>query len=214
MSQSEHFPRIDRIRIFAAAISGLKINQQLSWVLARKAFVDGQPIPRSMQQYSAWYKQGLNRLGVVVQDLAEVVGPLFEKHHALRLKLAEAKAPQWVASVADMRLQLDRMVPANFLTATPWQWLQHFPRYFNAIDARLTKLAAGGLNRDRQLSEELDNWQQWIDSLQQERAADPEVVQLRWMIEEYRVSLFAQQLGTAMTISSRRLEKQLEKIQR
>jgi ATP-dependent helicase HrpA len=106
------------------------------------------------------------------------------------------------------------MVPANFLTATPWQWLQHFPRYFNAIDARLTKLPSGGLNRDQQLSEELDNWQQWIDSLQQERAADPEVVQLRWMIEEYRVSLFAQQLGTAMTISSRRLEKQLEKIQR
>ena len=105
------------------------------------------------------------------------------------------------------------MIDGSTLTSTPWQWLKHFPRYFDAVDARLAKLAAGGLKRDQQMLEELDHWQQWIDSISADgNADDPQAIQLRWMIEEYRVSLFAQQLGTAMTISSRRLEKQLEKI--
>ncbi|MCL4111959.1 UNVERIFIED_CONTAM: hypothetical protein GTU68_008713 [Idotea baltica] len=214
-SQAEHFPHIDRIRMFSAVIPGLNIGEQLSCVLARMAFVDGQKIPRSIAQYDAWYKHGLNRLGVVVQDLAEAIEPIFAKHHALQMKLSAAKAPQWAASIDDMRRQLGRMINGHTLTSTPWQWLKHFPRYFDAVDARLKKLAAGGLKRDQQLLEELDHWQQWIDSLYEDGdAADPNVVQLRWMIEEYRVSLFAQQLGTAMTISSRRLEKQLEKIGR
>lgn len=214
-SQAEHFPGIDRIRMFSATIPGLKIGEQLSQVLARMAFVDGQKIPRSMHQYTGWYKQGLNRLGVVVQDLSDVIGPVFEKHHALRMKLAAAKAPQWAASIDDMRQQLDRIVDGHILTSTPFQWLKHIPRYFDAVDARLVKLAAGGLKRDHQLLDELEHWQQWMDSLNQDNgASNPEVVQLRWMIEEYRVSLFAQQLGTAMTISARRLEKQLEKINR
>ena len=112
--------------------------------------------------------------------------------------------------------QLADLTAEDFLCQTPWQWLKHYPRYFQAISLRLDKAASGGGARDRQGLAELDPFQR----LQRERAGehqarsilDAELTMFRWMLEEFRVSLFAQQLGTSMSISAKRLEKQWAKV--
>jgi ATP-dependent helicase HrpA len=83
---------------------------------------------------------------------------------------------------------------------------------------RFEKLRSGGEVADRQGTEELRRyWQKYLDRKELHDLAgiaDPELDVFRWMIEEYRVSLFAQRLGTSMKVSPQRLDKQFEKVRR
>ena len=114
------------------------------------------------------------------------------------------------SSVNDMRDQLQHLVPIDFLIVTPPRWLGHVPRYLKGIEARHAKLLDAGLDRDsRGASAVWPFWRAYLDRL----AAVPERgplpvpwVEFRWLIEEYRVSLFAQQLGTATKVSEKVLK--------
>ena len=116
--------------------------------------------------------------------------------------------------MADCRQQLARLVEAGFLTATPWEWLQQFARYFKAIAVRIQKLTAAGQARDQRAMTDIEpRWRKLTARLDADRTAnriDPEVQSCRWMLEELRVSLFAQELRTAITISPQRWDKQWE----
>ena len=94
---------------------------------------------------------------------------------------------------------------------TPAEWLREVPRYLKAIEQRFDKIAAQ-LQRDRVWTAELSAaWEQYqarAAKHAQEGKRDAELVLYRWMLEEYRVSLFAQQLGTRMAVSDKRLSKQ------
>ncbi len=100
---------------------------------------------------------------------------------------------------------------AGFLVATPWRWLQQYPRYFRAITLRLDKIAGSGWRRDRRAYDQLEP----LLEAYRERAADhrrrgvfdAELTAFRWMLEEYRVSLFAQELGTSIPVSAKRLQR-------
>lgn len=100
----------------------------------------------------------------------------------------------------------------SFLVATPWRWLQQYPRYFRAMTLRLEKIASSSWQRDRRAFADLEPF---LDAYR-ERAADhgrrgiydPELETFRWMLEEFRVSLFAQELGTHVPVSVKRLQKQ------
>ena len=96
------------------------------------------------------------------------------------------------------------------LPLVPWEWLQQFPRYFAAILARVDK-AKSQLAKDRENAALLDaqwqRWQQAIETAVPPYPLNPTLVELRWLLEELRVSLFAQQLGTRVPVSVKRLEK-------
>jgi hypothetical protein len=115
----------------------------------------------------------------------------------------------------DITNQIARLMAPDFLVATPWEWLRHYPRYFRAVRTRLESLAANPI-RDRQSHDEFQpRWQACLARAAEHEAAgvfDPELVQYRWMLEEYRVSLFAQKLGTSEPVSSKRLDRQWEKV--
>jgi ATP-dependent helicase HrpA len=115
-----------------------------------------------------------------------------------------------------MRSQLAELVQPGFLTATPWEWLQHYPRYFRAIQHRLQRLGSGGLARDRkgfdQIEPRREAYARRAAEHRKMEIHDPELVHYRWMLEEYRVSLFAQQLGTALPVSAKRLDAQWAKV--
>jgi ATP-dependent helicase HrpA len=104
------------------------------------------------------------------------------------------------------------------MAKTPWKWLQHFPRYFAAIAYRIEKLPASSISKDLALTDDVDRfWQQYVSQKsahEHQSVYDPELDLFRWMIEEYRVSLFAQTLGTSQTVSAKRLEKQFNKVTR
>ncbi len=116
----------------------------------------------------------------------------------------------------DIKGQLGKLVYPGFVRETPGQWLKELPRYLKAVELRLEKLP-GQLQKDRVWSIELGElWAQYqarAAKHAQEGKRDPELVTWRWWLEEYRVSLFAQQLGTRMPVSDKRLSKQWSQVQ-
>jgi ATP-dependent helicase HrpA len=118
----------------------------------------------------------------------------------------------------DVARQLEALVHPGYLTATPLRWLQHFPRYLKGISYRYERLTSGALDRDRQGAEQLEAYLALYDEVAAEHheleILDPELTVFRWMLEEYRISLFAQPLGTQMPVSPQRLDKQFARIRR
>jgi ATP-dependent helicase HrpA len=95
----------------------------------------------------------------------------------------------------------------GFVTRTPAQWLGHYPRYLNAVLTRLQRQAHAA-NRDSQRMQLFAPWWQRLLTLAPEPHADfaPPLSEYRWLLEEYRVSLFAQELKTAVPVSPQRLQ--------
>ena len=107
----------------------------------------------------------------------------------------------------DARRQLNRLFFVGFI----WQagsWLAHYPRYLKALEVRLEKASRDRV-RDQRIAEELEIlWQDWENrytAMQQQGEVSQALADYRWLIEEYRVSLYAQQLGTQQVVSARRL---------
>ena len=118
---------------------------------------------------------------------------------------------------ADIDAQFARLIRPDFLLRVPPRWRERIPVYLRAIDSRIEKLG-GRLVKDRECVKELGELQTRLDDWQKRHPggdADADVVsEYRWMIEEYRISLFAQQLGTVGPVSRKRLEKLWEELPR
>ena len=128
-----------------------------------------------------------------------------QKRFKGKIDLAQAVA------LNDIKAQLGNLIYPGFVRETPAEWLKEYPRYLKAVEQRFDKIGAQ-LQRDRVWSGELVSyWEQYQARLkkhQQEGKRDPELMLYRWMVEEYRVSLWAQQLGTKMAVSDKRMNKQ------
>jgi len=122
----------------------------------------------------------------------------------------------YAAAVTDIQAQLKRLMGKNFLADTPFERLQHYPRYFKGIQVRLDKLKTNPA-RDAQLMADYaplwTNYERRAIQLAKLGAADPQIEQFRWLLEELRISLFAQELRTPVPVSVKRLQKQWEGIQ-
>ncbi|MNS51361.1 ATP-dependent RNA helicase HrpA [compost metagenome] len=133
-----------------------------------------------------------------------------QKRFKGKIDLAQAVA------LNDIKQQLSHLVYPGFVRETPMQWLKELPRYLKAIEQRFEKIAAQ-VQRDRVWSGELSGlWTQYqtrASKHAQEGKRDPQLELYRWWLEEYRVSLFAQQLGTKVPISDKRLSKQWSQVE-
>jgi len=215
-SQVGWFPDMEAMLLHAATIPDFDLRQELAELIAFRAFLFDEEVPRTREEFNQRAAAARGRIGLAVQDAAEVLPRLFAAYHEARLALEDfSKSARWQYAVDDAREQLTRLVRPGFLVGTPWTWLGHFPRYLRAIAVRFDRLRSGG-RRDRESTDLVRaHWQ-----LYQEQAArhdqsvihDPELTHFRWMLEEYRVSLFAQTLGTAVTVSEKRLARQWEKV--
>ncbi len=206
-------PRLRDVKLLSASlITSRELDTQLALLIADRAFLGDQALPRCEADYRQRLGDAAERASLAVQQIATLVYPLFESYHAARLALEKLPASRFPAAAEDVRQQLARLLPTGFLTSTTWTWLQHFPRYLAATAHRIEKLTQGGQARDAQgmaqLQPWLDQYLQRCESHRQRGAVDPQLILFRWMLEEFRVSLFAQQLGTATTVSTPRLEKQ------
>ena len=144
-----------------------------------------------------------------------VAAVMLTEAHRLRADLARVTQPNWQDAVADMRQQLDGLVYRGFLEQTDADRLAHLPRYLKALSLRLEKLP-GAAARDRQCMQEMaELQQQWAARDRQRRAQssiDPRLDEIRWMLEELRVSLFAQALKTPQPVSVKRIRKRWESL--
>lgn len=189
-------------------------QDMLMATLRRTLPVDGDG-PRSADAFEQWLES--NRANFVEQGeaLAHLTHDILLAHHSVRKQLKGKVSFTTAFMYADIAAQLDQLVYPGFLQATPDHWLSELPRYLNAADKRLNR-TSGVPASENMLVDELQNFWQRFSSrsaqLQDTQQTSEALMEFRWMLEEYRVSLFAQTLGTRAPVSSKRLEKQWQKV--
>jgi len=218
-AQVDWLPNIDQLQLFAATLpEPRRFKPDLIELVADRAFFDREAIPRTRAEFTQRMKAAHARIGIAVQDVTQLIGPLMQAYQEARVAVERISMPQWKFAAEDIRQQIAELVQPGFLSSTPWSWLLQYPRYFRGIPLRLQKLGGGGLERDRRnLSLVQPRWQAYVQRAAQHRElgiVDPELVYYRWMLEEFRISLFSQELGTAITVSEKRLDRQWEKVRR
>ncbi|NLZ11568.1 MAG: ATP-dependent RNA helicase HrpA [Alcaligenaceae bacterium] len=172
-----------------------------------------EPWPEDEAAFNARRQEGKNRLGLLAQEIARLVGQILTEWSAVQKKLPQAKphAETW----ADIQGQLGQLMGKYFVRFTPYAQMVHFPRYLKAVQARIDKLRADPARDKRLMSEMaplLVQYQRAFSALK--GAPDAQLADFRWMLEELRVALFAQELRTPMPVSIKRLQKAWATLQR
>jgi ATP-dependent helicase HrpA len=169
------------------------------------------PLPTDAASFNKRKDEGKGRLGLLINEIARLVGQILAEFHGLPKKLQNL--PQ--AAASDMQAQLQGLVHKRFIAETEYSQLSHFPRYLKAMNVRIEKLR-GNPTRDAQLMAEWQNAaSQFLRTFKQAgKNLDPRMIEFRWMLEELRVSLFAQELRTPMPVSAKRLQKVWESMLR
>jgi ATP-dependent helicase HrpA len=164
------------------------------------------PLPNDEVTFKRRIEEGRGRLTLIANEVARLAGTILLEFGAATRKIKDTKnAPD---ATADCSAQLQRLMPKNFMAATPWPQLQHYARYLKAITLRLDKYRADPA-RDAQRLTELKPQEQryWRLVAERKGAQDARMLEFRWLLEELRVSFFAQELRTPQPVSIKRLEK-------
>ncbi|QDX82855.1 ATP-dependent RNA helicase HrpA [Denitratisoma sp. DHT3] len=170
------------------------------------------PLPTDKATFEARVAAAKGRVSLVAQEVARLVGTVLTEHAALQKKLA-AMGKTFPEATADIAAQVAALLGRQFILAVPWERLAHYPRYLKAAALRLDKARADPA-RDARL---LADWQTLARPFERERLAqarsgvvDPFLEEFRWLLEELRVALFAQELKTPSPVSLKRLQKMWE----
>ncbi len=179
-------------------------NQIIDVALDRAFLLD--PLPNDEATFKRRMDEGRGRLTLIANEVARLAGTILLEFGVATRKIKDTKnAPD---ATADCTQQLQRLVPKNFMATTPWPQLQHYARYLKAITLRLDKYRADPA-RDAQRLTELRPQEQryWRLVADRKGAQDARMLEFRWLLEELRVSFFAQELRTPQPVSIKRLEK-------
>ncbi|KUZ29565.1 ATP-dependent RNA helicase HrpA [Burkholderia territorii] len=186
-------------------------DQLIDTALDRACLQD--PLPDDDASFHARRDEGRSRLNLLAQEIARLVGQILAEYAGLAKKLAQAKP--FAQAHADLQQQLGALVGKRFVIDTPYAQLAHFPRYLKGIALRIDKLKADPARDAKQSAELLPLVQQYQRAVSQRGGvADPRLAEFRWLLEELRISLFAQELRTPMPVSVKRLHKVWESMQR
>ena len=163
-------------------------------------------MPTDAASFARRIEEGRGRLTLIANEVARMAAGILSDYAAAQRKLKDARPAKDVAD--DIAAQLDRLMPKRFIDATPWPQLAHLPRYLKAITMRLDKLRADPA-RDAQRLAELRPIEQrfWRHLAERKGVPDARLDEFRWLLEELRVSLFAQELRTPQPVSVKRLDK-------
>ncbi|WP_319379847.1 ATP-dependent RNA helicase HrpA [Thiomicrorhabdus sp.] len=147
------------------------------------------------------------------QQIAGQLDDILSRHQAIARRVKGKLNPRWLASIADIRLQLDTLIAADFVRDTPEKWFKQLPRYLQALEVRLEKIDLDP-GKDQKSIREL----QPLLECYKQRVADPisrqhpDFIELRWLLEELRISLFSQPMKTIQPVSIARLQKKLNEM--
>jgi len=210
----KNLPDIQQMCLYYAPTGKCEqLQQDLLEAILDQAFLPDAELPRTRQEFDACVAKGKQAMLQVANDLCGMIGATLAEYHQLNKKLKGNLSPAWLHALADIKDQLAALIYPGFIRQTSQEWLREYQRYFKAINLRLERLS-GGIERDRAaLLEIRPLWQAYLERSEKHRQqgiVDPQLEQYRWMIEELRVSLFAQTLGTKMPVSVKRLQQQFK----
>jgi len=195
---------------------GLPLRQSLADAVTQRAFREcffpaDSPLPRTAQDFAKVLDTRRAQLSEVADRLATMITSILKEWRAARAALDGLSAGSFMDVVAEVNAQLSVLLPPDFIESTPRPWLDYLTRYLKAITRRLERLPPN-VRRDAELSAKVRPFTNALRAFLAEPAISgvrPELEELRWMIEEFRVSLFAQELKTMIRISEKRLEEQV-----
>jgi ATP-dependent helicase HrpA len=182
-----------------------ELRDQIIAVAMDRAFLLD-PLPKDEFAFKRRVEEGRGRLTLISTEVARMASTILLEHAAAARKIKDTKnAPD---AAADCAQQLNRLVPKRFLQAAPWVRLQHLARYLKAITLRLDKYRADPARDAARLAELRPQEQRyWRLVAERKGAVDERMQEFRWLLEELRVSFFAQELRTPQPVSVKRLDK-------
>jgi ATP-dependent helicase HrpA len=186
-------------------------------VLTRAAAVlcvDDRPAVRTREDFRRRCVGAWDRAVPVTQETITLLSQTLDGLTRTRARLGDGLPDGWRHAAVDIDQQLRLLTPAGWETSVPTRWLRCYPRYIRAVEVRLERMRAIGPARDLQQTRLVYAWLEKLVNLakggvEQSASADA-FEELRWMVEEYRVACFAQELGTAVKVSERRLTEAYE----
>ena len=170
-----------------------------------------QGVELSKAQFNKHLEKRINGLDETLKELSQQLLNVLALNHQIRKQLKGRIDLSLLEPLNDIRDQLDSLVYAGFLNELSLDELRQYPRYLKAIIKRLDKLSAGAA-KDRDLFIQIQPFWEDYKKLRKQKGTSQKLRNLRWMLEEFRVSLFAQDLGTAYPVSAKRLAKQFAQL--
>jgi len=186
-----------------------KLQDDARIAVTDRAYIGDDPLPRDRDAFVAQVRRARARLPAVIDSMLRVLAAIGADYQSLTQALAAMPASQRMLA-AEIRAQREALVHAGFLAATPWESLGHVPRYLQAMLRRIQRHAQSP-DRDARHASQVNEW--WSRYRERRAAAErsgrvpARLAAFRWLIEELRVSLFAQELKTPAPVSFKRVEK-------
>jgi ATP-dependent helicase HrpA len=182
-----------------------ELREQIIAVALDRAFLLD-PLPTDEFAFKRRIEEGRGRLTLIANEVARMAAVILLEYATAARKIKDTKNA--ADATADAQQQLQRLIPKKFLQATPWDRLQHLARYLKAITLRLEKYRADPARDAARLSELRPQEQRyWRLVAERKGAVDERMQEFRWLLEELRVSFFAQELRTPQPVSVKRLDK-------
>lgn len=195
---------------FRNIISPDDLREDMITAIADRAFIGEDDVPRTNADFMKLKQRARTRLPAVTDAIARIAQTVATEYQLLVVQ--QAKMPATVNRLKrDCEQQIAQLIYKGFFSQTPWEQLQHIPRYLKALRLRIEKHPTAP-DRDGKNAASVgqiwDKWQAKMNALNAAHVELPaELLAFRWLIEELRVSLFAQELRTPFPVSIKRLEK-------
>lgn len=201
---------LDRETTLQVAFRTLMNPEQLSADLVAciidRAFIGDDALPRSQKTFQEQKQRARTRLPAVTQGALRLAMEIALDYQQIPAKLSQAQP----RLKNDLQNQLNNLIYKGFFCATPWERLAHLPRYLKAIRLRVDKYAANPARDGQRGAEIVQLWARYTTRLELDERKGiptPALQDFRWLLEELRVSLFAQELKTPTPVSGKRLLK-------
>lgn len=207
----KNIPDLQKMAVFYMPLgTAEELRQQIVDLALDRAFL-GEPLPTDAAAFRKRIEEGRGRLTLIANEVARSALAILTEFAGAARKLKDARPPKEVAD--DVQAQLARLVSKRFVLDTPWGQLAHLPRYLKGVTLRLDKLRADPARDTARLAEMRPLEQRYLRVVAERRGVrDARLEEFRWLLEELRVSLFAQELRTPQPVSVKRLEKAWQQI--
>jgi ATP-dependent helicase HrpA len=202
----KNLPDLQKIAVLYLPLGTLEqLREQILSLAIDRAFLQ-EPWPAEAQEFAQRVQAGRSRLTLIANEVARNALIILTEYTQAQRKLRDSRLPKETSD--DIKTQLERILPSRFLLFIPWSQQAHLPRYLKAIVMRLEKYRQDAARDVQRLSEMRPLEQNyWRLVAERKGVTDARLIEFRWLLEELRVSLFAQELRTPMPVSVKRLEK-------
>jgi len=205
------FSRLADVLVLKAPFPLARFAEDAIWISYVAAFDLEESLPRTKSDFLQRLETGKPKIIGHAEKIETLFAKVVEEHFGIGRAIAEFKQEALAYVAEDIEKQLAGLLHESFLSETGLVWFTEYPRYLKAISVRLSKAPHMG-DKDKPNTELLSQYWQRYTALESKATASDktELQTLRWMLEEYRVSLFAQTLGTRIAVSEKRINKLFE----